>query len=503
MPGHVFLIHGDLTKLACDAFLVPSGGRPWPGSLWKHAVAENAPPGIPDRWEPSGPRVLPWGARHSGGPRPWLTKTSNAPSAPPGSFVEPAREFLKVAFASLETSARNRRALPLLALPVVGAGHAGGARQAGEIVRHLLPALYEFTATHPVDVALVMKEPVQHAAAQGVRSRLMGDRAWPELDDSLREKADGLAALASRRELVLFLGAGVSQAAGLSSWNGLLEQLAGADLACDPDFRALGALDQARVVKALLPKDCTLGQAVADRLGATHYSVVHALLATLPTTEAVTTNYDTLFEMASAAVGRPVDVLPYQAASGSRPWLLKLHGCVSQPADIVLTREDYLRYDSSRAALAGLVQGLLITRHMLFVGFSLVDDNFHRIADAVRRAVKREPFGTSLSVAGNRLLRQVWDRDLDWVELGGLPGSARLLEVFLDRLAGMTAVTGGHLFDQKYEATLTETEIALRDRLRNLSEFTRDLPKQDRQGAAWEEVRGLLARLGDDWAARK
>src|SRR5262249_34866964 len=145
----------------------------------------------------------------------------------------------------------------------------------------------------------------------------------------------------------------------------------------------------------LLAKGCTLVQAVADRLGATHYSVVHALLATLPTTEAVTTNYDTLFEMASAAVGRPVDVLPYQAASGSRPWLLKLHGCVSKPADIVLTREDYLRYDSSRAALAGLVQGLLITRHMLFVGFSLVDDNFHRIADAVRLAVKRERFGTS------------------------------------------------------------------------------------------------------------
>jgi hypothetical protein len=40
--------------------------------------------------------------------------------------------------------------------------------------------------------------------------------------------------------------------------------------------------------------------------------------------------------------------------------------------------EDYLRYESRRAALAGIVQSLLITKHMLFIGFGLQDDNFHR-----------------------------------------------------------------------------------------------------------------------------
>src|SRR3712207_8779016 len=35
----------------------------------------------------------------------------------------------------------------------------------------------------------------------------------------------------------------------------------------------------------------------------------------------------------------------------------------------------------------GMVQALLITRHMLFVGFSLTDDNFHRIAYDVRSAL--------------------------------------------------------------------------------------------------------------------
>eukprot|EP01125_Pyxidicula_operculata_P005537 TRINITY_DN1956_c0_g2_i2.p2 TRINITY_DN1956_c0_g2~~TRINITY_DN1956_c0_g2_i2.p2 ORF type:complete len:307 (-),score=129.12 TRINITY_DN1956_c0_g2_i2:31-951(-) len=47
-----------------------------------------------------------------------------------------------------------------------------------------------------------------------------------------------------------------------------------------------------------------------------------------------------------------------------------------------------MRYSTRRSALSGIVQSLLITRHMLFVGFSLKDDNFHRIIDEVRRSVR-------------------------------------------------------------------------------------------------------------------
>src|SRR5262249_42112480 len=149
----------------------------------------------------------------------------------------------------------NSRALPLLALPVIGAGRAGGAHLAGQIVTHLLPALYDFTAAHDADVALVMKDPVQHAAAQCGRSPLKGVRPWPDLDGHLLGKADGLAAWGRRGELGLFLGAGVSQAAGLPSWNDLLRELAGADLVSQPDFEKLSPLDQARIVQARLPKD--------------------------------------------------------------------------------------------------------------------------------------------------------------------------------------------------------------------------------------------------------
>ena len=55
----------------------------------------------------------------------------------------------------------------------------------------------------------------------------------------------------------------------------------------------------------------SLGKRIAERFTVDHSSLAHALLAGLPVNEVVTTNYDVLFEGASAAVGRPATVVPY------------------------------------------------------------------------------------------------------------------------------------------------------------------------------------------------
>src|SRR5690606_38972835 len=125
-------------------------------------------------------------------------------------------------------------------------------------------------------------------------------------------------------------------------------------------------------------------------------------------------------------------------------WLLKLHGTVEKPEDIVLTRDDYLQYAARRAALAGIVQALLITRHMLFVGFSMSDDNFHRIAYDVRRAIgseaRADPFGTALLLTDDPLLEELWHDDIRCLGMGidtrgDRSAAARQLEIFLDHLA--------------------------------------------------------------------
>ena len=51
-----------------------------------------------------------------------------------------------------------------------------------------------------------------------------------------------------------------------------------------------------------------------------------------------------------------LSVLPYDRRESHDKWLLKMHGCVNHPSDIVLTRSDYIRYSERRAALAGIVQ---------------------------------------------------------------------------------------------------------------------------------------------------
>src|SRR5581483_4589664 len=115
--------------------------------------------------------------------------------------------------------------------------------------------------------------------------------------------------------------------------------------------------------------------------------------------------------------------------------------------------------------LAGIVQTLLLTRHMLFVGFSLSDENFHRIADDVRRVLRSlqppangtaavgKPFGTAVVLHRRRLIEELWGEDLRWVGVGGDDEAPRRLEVFLDDLLAQTRDTA-HLLDRRYERLL-------------------------------------------------
>src|SRR5262249_8070865 len=150
------------------------------------------------------------------------------------------------------------------------------------------------------------------------------------------------------------------------------------DAAAQRALANLGELDRAAVIARRLPKGLSVGEAVAQLIAdeARRHALGHALLARMPVDEVVTTNYDDLFARAGTAAGRPCAVLPGGAIRRGERWILKMHGTVQRPETIVLTRADYLRFQETRSALAGIVQALLLTRHMLFVGFSLHDDNF-------------------------------------------------------------------------------------------------------------------------------
>jgi hypothetical protein len=249
---------------------------------------------------------------------------------------------------------------------------------------------------------------------------------------------------------------------------------------------------------------------------ADRYGLTHALLASLPVTETVTTNYDTLFERASRAAGYPTAILPYESTEGKRRWLLKMHGCVEHLDDIVLTREDFMRYAESRGALAAIVQAMLITHHMLFVGFSLRDDNFLRIADEVRKVMRRRtsdlavgprPFGTAFLLNPSALFQSLWRDDIACVGIGDGPpdgaqdadqkavinAAAIQLEILLDYVLFEANQNVGHLLDHRYDDLLSQDEALLKQHVLSLQSAAtpamRRLP-------AWAHVAELLTKLG-------
>ncbi len=520
MSGHVFIIRGDLRRIACDAFLIPTSRKARPGYEWFLEGYTGTREGTP--FVNDGPRAQPLLPHAPGQPRPWLGWIGRG-AMPVSWFTDGAVAFLEAAARAIADEGNPPlfgRARSLLALPVVGTGKGGGAERAGEIVQELLPRLEEFAAREvngrSFDVALVCWDAASHAAAQAERVR----RApWPpDLTPELRAEADTLAGYALRGELALFLGAGVSMAAGLPSWAGLLKLLARAadmspeeQIALD-DLRS--ALDQATVVeRRLTDRRQEIGATVAAVLGERrHYALPHALLAALPVREAVTTNYDRLFDDAWALSDPAgLSVLPGAINPDARRWLLKMHGCLSDPARVVLTRSSYTRYDERLPALAGLVQAFLVTRHVLFVGFSLADDNFHRVVDAVRRlrADARRPahFGTALALGHGGLAETLWDRDIRRVRMdpktvltpAESAEAARRLEIFLDYLVSRTRDAAHLLVGARFDPLLTPGERALRDALASfVTAITGPHANAVRETVAWPQVERLLRGLGFD-----
>jgi hypothetical protein len=518
MPGHVFLLHGDLTRLACDAWLMPTDARLRVLSTWRR-WPPNAPPPLPDEapsrsWVSGKTRVMKLRGWPEANPRPWLVNVGAGEKERVEWFVAGAEEFLDRAAEDLaKRRPRHGRARHLVGLPLVGTGQGGKAAAAGLVVQKLLPLLARAARRHDFDVALVVLDDAAFAAAQAERARV-GASQWRELGEDLRRRAESLAEKATRGELVLFLGAGVSAAAGLPLWQALLDLLAGdAELTAEEqrDLRRLSATDQAWFIeRRIAEKRGAAGarRAIADRVRGFHPSLLHFALAALPVREIVTTNYDQLFEIASEGMGQRVSVIPHDLDRQASRWLLKMHGSVTHPEDIVLTREDFMRYEQRRQALAGIVQALLITRHMLFVGFSLEDENFHRIADSVRRALGHADarYGTVLSLAYDPLLEGLWERDLVLLPMGEpvrdektratrIAERARKLEIFFDYILSRTARAPSHVLDERFAAVLTRGERTLRDRVRA---FAARVPEEARKGGAWEEVRAMIARLGGD-----
>lgn len=514
MSGHLFIINGDLNKIACDAVLLPTDNEFTIESKWDGLI-EDYRGEIPDAWD--GRHVIPLSQRHRK-PRVWLGNVGQYGEQTEFSVFAPVvEEFVVNARAATDTRSRERIydwPLPRLAMNVVGSGKGGGRGKKGELTVGLVGTLTRLAREHNVDIVLVTRGDKAYAAAQWARRKSLAEteisHTWP-LRDDLIDRAEALAVDARERQLVLFIGAGVSAGAGVDTWKGLLDNLAVEAEFTDEQrelLRSKDLRDQATLIEAALHETSdSFKKRVADRIGERrHYSLTHGLLASLPSKEAVTTNFDELFE---DAVGRDaIAVLPKDPRNTDGRLLLKLHGSIDRHEEMILTRADYLRMPRQYGALMGLVQGLLMMRKMVFVGYSLSDEDFHELLDEVRAArgdtVEDVGRGTVLTLSDDPLERQLWKNDLDTVPLvagdeyeDALPGAARQLELFLD-LVGYLAVPPAAFFLDESYADLTRSESELIEPLNDLVHLTAASGKH----TVGAQVREFLTKLGADYESK-
>ncbi|MGK5173497.1 SIR2 family NAD-dependent protein deacylase [Geodermatophilus sp. CPCC 205761] len=518
MSGHVFVVGADLRRLVCDDVLVPTDRAlrvtaGWRELLPSELVTSEDSDGLclDLRWNGE-QRVLEVPGDAS--PRLWLVDTVDGADHGPDSdgtlpwLLDGARQALAAVARREVRRPVHGRARRLVALPALGTGWGGAAGRRGTLLQQLLPVLREAAGEHGFDVALVLRGPSDLAAAQRVRR---GEEDGWHLPGHLRELAEDLGERARRGQLAAFVGAGVSAAAGLPTWEQLLDELAersGLDGALRAGLTRLPAQDAAALLARELGRE-QLEAFVKERFGPGRYALAHALLADLPVQELVTTNYDPLVELAAADIGRELSVLPFDDAVPGRPWLLKLHGDAAHPESVVLTREEYLQFGDSRAALAGVLHSLLLTRHVLFVGTSMQDDDLIRIAHQVRSAIPspgtepRRRSGTVLTLREDPARARLWEQDVETVAMAPADTqpaeAARLLEVVLDLIVCLSTPPTGYLLDPAYRGLLNDEERALAEAL---GEVERAMPARASTSATGE-VAALLRRLGSRTCAEE
>lgn len=502
--SHVFVTRGDLLHVACDAWLLPTDSRMHVERPWldvpeverrlRDAAATEA---LDDLFAVA---LAPTGS--SDVPRPIATTVPLHGVSSEGGLeqlIEAVRRFVAVGAQLPRVTKRPRR---LLAMPAFGTGKGGGGADRGRVLKAVLDAVTVAAAAHEVDVVIVLRDAATFAHLQAIRRARRS--TWSLSADHWRN-VERLADLARRRRLVPFMGAGVSVTAGAPTWNKLIERLAD-DAGLRPDERQqllesrMSALDQAAVLEQSFVTKGEFRAAIKRIVDLDRYGLAPALLASLGAPQAITLNYDGLYELASEDVhGERLTLISHEtSAHSAERWLLKLHGTASAPETIVLTRDDYLGYATTRNALSAIVKANLLTNHLLFVGFGFADDHFHQIVHDVRLAVAPNDAthtATTLQLRADPL-RERLHPEVAPVVLGTGDDAAeagRAVEIFLDALVAHATDDAAYLLNDDFEGVLDDPDVAFKQWL--LAAVGQATPEV-RSSAGWSAVESLLSELG-------
>jgi WD40 repeat protein len=199
---------------------------------------------------------------------------------------------------------------------------------------------------------------------------------------------------------VVFVGAGLSQGAGLPNWTGLLQRMLNwaADHGVDMSDRAEleGYIGEGKLLmvaeemrERLVDDDFRSFMVETFRKPGLKPTEAHRLIPGINFCAALTSNYDTLLETAytlewkkTPPVFTHLDCPELSAALRSNQfYILKVHGHIDRIETIILGRSDYREIIYNNREYHTYLTTLLSSKTMLFVGFSLTDPDLMMLLD--------------------------------------------------------------------------------------------------------------------------
>jgi len=191
------------------------------------------------------------------------------------------------------------------------------------------------------------------------------------------------------KNAAVFAGAGLSAASGYVDWRNLLKEII-EDLGLDPrKEHDLVTLAQYHCNKAGGSR-AHLTQTIFNHFAPSKLPTEsHRILAHLPIQTYWTTNYDKLLERALEEAKKVPDVkYALTQLSVTRPdrdvVVYKMHGDIENPAEAIISKDDYEKYPLTRSAFGSALKGDLVEKTFLFLGFSFTDPNIDYILSRVR-----------------------------------------------------------------------------------------------------------------------
>jgi len=269
LSGQLFILHTDIRRLECDAWLVPtpnSGGRFFASMTWMYprsfyntvrnrvfkSINKNGSVARMTHLPPTqSPRYLCDTCGHKlelcmAGVIEFFQAVFSDLGLEPVAVANTKKKSKKTM-----KRPRNDRARHLIALPVVATGGGGLRYATGQVLEILIAILHRYLRSYNVDIALVCYDDPTYSAAQHARMevcRSLQYELWPALNQGLIHEAKILAKTAVRGELALFLGQDIGKGFVPNSKQ-ILTQLArnlGFSSEKIAQLHRLNALDQGR-----------------------------------------------------------------------------------------------------------------------------------------------------------------------------------------------------------------------------------------------------------------